>query len=252
MKRRRATLPRAAAAAYDVIHSRGITTPEQIDVEKLVADFWIKLRRAPIDNAEGRLLRAGSRGVVTVDVQAFLSEKWRFVIAHELGHFLLHEWREDLTCFPKKNATREDKSRSFLDEEAASGFASTLLMPDGMVRERYDGGATPMERATLLAKAFGVSLPMAALRMLDFTEEACAVAYVEAGVVGWCTATKAFGVNVGKRVEVGRMAGGGETRTVDIAAWGKAAKGVGRVYEQTVALTPFDASVTVLWHDAIG
>jgi IrrE N-terminal-like domain len=248
MKRRRAPLERAVTAARGVLSNRGIATPEEIDLAALLADFRIALRRAPIGNAEGRLVRAGRRGVITIDERSFDSEKWRFVLAHELGHFLLHVIRADLLCFPKKGAAREDKGRIFLDEQAASDFAAELLLPDAMVRERYDAAATPMDRARGLASTFGVSLPTAALRTLDFTEEPCAVAYVEAGVVEWCTATKAFGVAVPKKVNVATSEG---AREAAHGYWGEVAKGIGRVHEHTVALAPFDASVTMLWHERV-
>ncbi len=250
MNRRRAPFPRSVAAAREVLALRDIRTPEEIDLEALLDDFCVTLRRAPIGNAEGRLVRAGRRGVMTIDVRAFDSEKWRFVLAHELGHFLLHVDRDDLTCFPKRGATRDDKSRIFLDEEAASGFAAALLMPDEMVRERYDASVTPMERARRMASTFGVSLPTAALRVLDFTDEPCAVAYAEAGVVGWCTATKAFGVTVPKHARVEDSHGDGAVRAAEAATWGKVSGRVERVHSQTHVLSPFDATVTLLWHDA--
>ncbi len=251
MKRHRAPLALPAQAARDVLGLRGIGAPDEIDLEALIADFRITLRRDAIGYAEGRLVRCGRRGVMTIDELAFLSEKWRFVLAHELGHFLLHEHRLDLSCFPKRSATRDEKSRSFLDEEAASSFASVLLMPDEMVKARYERAESPMDRARRLASTFGVSLPTAALRVLDFTDEPCAVAYVERGVVAWCTAKRAFGVTVPKRAEL-RDCGdvGGAARVVGAGAWGRAVAGVERVCEQSVALAPFDASVTMLWHEA--
>jgi len=251
VKRHRPPFPSAAAAAREVLALRGIRTPDAIDLEALAADFRITLRRMAIGNAEGRLVRCGRRGVITIDELAFLSEKWRFVMAHELGHFLLHEHRLDLSCFPKKSATPEERSRSFLDEDAASGFASVLLLPDDMVNERLDRRASPMDRAKTLASAFGVSLPVAALRSFDFTDEACAVAYVEKGVVVWCTAKRAFGVTVPKRAE---MQGRGDAvegaRVVRAGEWGEAIAGVEKLYEESVVLAPFDAKVTMLWHEA--
>jgi len=248
MKRHRAPLARAVTAAREVLSNRGIATPDEIDLEALVADFRIAFRRAPIGNAEGRLVRAGRRGVMTIDERAFASERWRFVAAHELGHFVFHVLRSDLSCFRKKGATREERGRSFLDEEAASNFAAELLLPEAMVRERYDAAASPMERARAWASTFGVSLPTAALRTLDFTDAPCAVAYVEAGIIAWCTATKAFGVAVPKKGKVATVEG---AREAAHGGWGEVAEGIGRVHEHTVSLAPFDASVTMLWHEAV-
>ncbi len=253
MRRKRAPFPRSVQMADEVLRSRGIVSPEEIDLEALLADFRILFRRALIGNAEGRLVRSGRRGIVTVDELAFLSEKWRFVLAHELGHFLLHAHRYDLSCFPKRGATRDEKSRSWLDEEAASHFAGALLVPYWIALAYDDPRATPMERARTLAAVFGVSLPTAALRLLDFTEEACAVAYAEKGIVVWCTATPGFKVNVPNRAPLPAGHVVGQARRVRADTWGHpvgafGGAAVGALVEESVSLAPFDATVTMLWH----
>jgi Zn-dependent peptidase ImmA (M78 family) len=249
MRRRRAPFPRVVLAATEVLALRGIATPEELvaGLEDIAADLGVMVRRAAIGNAEGRLVRSGWRGVITIDESAYLSEKWRFVLAHELGHFLLHVMRQELLCFPKANATREDRSRSFLDEEGASGFGVELTQPGKMVRPRYDFGASPMQRARTIASVFHVSPVTAALRVLDFTDEPCAVVYAERGVVKWCTATNAFRVNVanGSRVPHG-------ARVVDASAWGRPSGGVTEVRADGVELAPFEASVGMVWHREAG
>jgi hypothetical protein len=251
MKRRRAPLARAVAAAQQVLEIRGVRTPEEIDLEAIAVDLGAQVRRGAIRNAEGRLVRSGRNGVITIDVLAYLSEKWRFVLAHEIGHILLHEYREKLDCFLKKTAPPEERSRSYLDEKAASDFGVELFLPTGMVRPRYDRAATPMDRARSLAACFGASPVTAALRTLDFTEEPCAVAYSEGGTVRWCTATRAFGVNVPDLARAPRAGGAGRARAVDAEVWGRACAGVEveALYEASVTLEPFDAMVTMLWHE---
>jgi Zn-dependent peptidase ImmA (M78 family) len=251
MIRRRAPFPRAELAAREVLAIRTIRTPEEIDLEAIIADHRITLRRDAIANAEGRLVRSGRRGVMTIDTSAFRSAKWRFVAAHELGHFLLHEYAEKLACFPKRDATREEKSRSFLDETAASNFGVELILPTEQVLPRCDRAASPLERARSLSSAFGVSLPTAALRTLDFTDEPCAVAYSERGVVSWCTATPAFGVNVPNESRVPDGAGAPTPRAVPARTWGRSGGRVDHVHEASVKLDPFDAIVTMLWHAPI-
>jgi len=249
MRRRRAPLLRAVLAAKEALALRGIRSPDEIDLEAIAADLRVDVRRRAIGNAEGRLVRSGRRGIISVDHSAYASEKWRFVLAHELGHFLLHEYVEELFCFPKKDATREEKSRSFLDEHAASSFGVELVLPEEMVRPRYDAGAPPMERARALAATFGISLPTTALRVLDFTDEPCAVAYSERGAVAWCTATKAFDVTVREDARLPEGARSGERRSVRAETWGRAAEGIEALIEESVKLEPFDAIVTILSHE---
>lgn len=263
MKRWRAPFERPVEEARHVLASRGIRSPEEIDLEALLDDFRIKLLRRPLGNAEGRLVRSGRRGVMVIDERAFESEKWRFVLGHELGHFILHVLRDEMACFPKGNATRDEKSRAFLDEEAASHFAVELLVPAAMLADRDDRSASLMERAQAIARVFGVSLPTAALRVLDFTDSPCAVAYVERGVIRWCTAKKGFGVNVKTRAPVREGAAAalvnrdrtldesGLHMRVDASAWGEDTMGVGVIREHAVGLPPFDAAIVVLEHEVI-
>jgi hypothetical protein len=146
-------LARAVVAAQEVLALRGIDSPEETDLFALADDHRIKVRRETIGNAEGRLVRSGRRGVMTIDRLAFASEKF---------------------------------------------------------------------------------------------------AYSERGVVRWCTAKRGFGVTVQKDARVPRDLATGRTRAVGAEAWGRARGGVGgveRLFEAAVDLAPFDAVVTMLWHE---
>jgi hypothetical protein len=241
------------AMAREALGLRRITTPCAIDLLALADDLRLFVRRAAIGNAEGRLVRSGRQGVVTIDLAAFLSEKWRFVLAHEIGHFLLHEHRYDLMCFPKAGASRADKSRTYLDEQGASDFAVELLMPRAMIDALRLAGVPLPVCVRILAETFGVSLPTAALRALELTEEPCAIAYSEAGRVAWCTATRAFGVDVAKGTRVPGVSGAREAyadgQVVAARAWGRATTGVNELRAHAMPIPGFDAVVTVLRHE---
>jgi Zn-dependent peptidase ImmA (M78 family) len=252
-------MARPAAMARETLGVRGIRDPRDLDLLALLDDHRIAFRRAPIGNAEARIVRSGRHAVITIDHGAFASEKWRFAGAHELGHYRLHEHLTELACFPKKDATRDERSRRFLDEEGASGFAVELLMPASMVAPRLDAAASPLERARALASTFGTSLPTSALRVLDFTDAPCAVVYSERGEIAWCTATRAFDVWVpdgcplpaGSRAGEAHAARGGVGAEHDVRAsvWGRTRGGIEAIREQSVAIPGFDAVITVLWHE---
>lgn len=78
------------------------------------------------------------------------SNRQRFTIAHEIGHFLLHKPSEkhvDITF--ARRAGRRNKM-----ENEADNFAANLLMPEKEVRERISAGESSLEK---LAALFGVS-----------------------------------------------------------------------------------------------
>ncbi|MGO9837234.1 MAG: ImmA/IrrE family metallo-endopeptidase, partial [Polyangiaceae bacterium] len=64
--------------------------PNEIDVELIANNHSLLVRRLPMQHEEGRLLRTRDHGIINVAEDAYRSNKWRFVVAHEVGHFLRH------------------------------------------------------------------------------------------------------------------------------------------------------------------
>ena len=82
--------PAATAAAKRLVDSLQIRSASEIEIELIAAHLNLHIKRSPLRHEEGRLLRAGGAGLIVVAEDAYGSFKWRFVIAHEIGHFLRH------------------------------------------------------------------------------------------------------------------------------------------------------------------
>ena len=120
----------ARTEAQALLVALDIVSPDEIDLELIAAYYNVMVRRRALSNCEGHMIRRGRSGVVVIADRAFESWKWRFVLAHELGHFLLHEELDQF--FLMTECTSEAHAmwyRTSGHEAQANAFASELLMP---------------------------------------------------------------------------------------------------------------------------
>ena len=127
--------PGSVSAARLVIADLQIRAAKEIDVDLIAAFHGILVRRSDLQHEEGRLLRAGSRGIINVDERAYSSNKWRFVVAHEIGHFLRHPSGDDFQACTKGDLSNYAGSGR---EPEANDFASELLMPKVLFEKLCD------------------------------------------------------------------------------------------------------------------
>ena len=96
-------------------------------------------------------------------------ERRRFTIAHELGHFVLHRAkRRTFNC--DKAAVHLSLESAGVIEREADEFASNLLMPGDVLRERITSQDVDLHLLSGLAKAFGVSFEALCIRFIKYTE----------------------------------------------------------------------------------
>ena len=82
-----------------------------------------------------------------------------FDVAHEIGHILLHNWREDLECI--------DKEEFKEIELQAHAFASAFLLPEDEFRKDVSPYATNLAYYTELKKTWKVSIAAMIRRAKD-------------------------------------------------------------------------------------
>jgi len=161
---------KAEKKAREVIAQLGQVAPP-IDVEAVATSLGVRVERADLgDDVSGVLVRRSGQAVIGVN-WAHHPNRQRFTIAHELGHFLLHEAG---TYIDKGTYARfrDEQSGSGTDweEVEANAFAAALLMPVSLVREEarrrpFD----PADDAALsaLAAAFAVSGQAMSIRLAN-------------------------------------------------------------------------------------
>ena len=180
---------RGKAAARAVLAYYGIDQVEQIKLRDITFDQELKVKQRLIRGAEGRLVRTGPKGVVTVNQAIREPGKKRFVIAHEFGHYKMHQEQALFSC---DEAAFMAWHRSRPQEVEANVFAAELLMPEAIFRKAAHGQKVRFETIKALADDFRVTLTAATLRyaMLDIVP--CAVIFSKDGKVAWYKCSESF------------------------------------------------------------
>src|SRR4051794_17856165 len=81
---------RARSVARDLRASTGIESPADLDLERLAAHLGVMVLWGPLAREEGHILHADRFAIARIDERLRGSPRGRFVVAHEIGHRLLH------------------------------------------------------------------------------------------------------------------------------------------------------------------
>jgi hypothetical protein len=107
-------------------------------------------------------------------------ERQRFTIAHELGHFVLHRASQASFLCDKESVYAGIDGLKQIEREA-DDFASNLLMPGDMLRDRITGKRIDFHLIGELAHEFGVSLESMSIRIIKYTEQRAMLVYWDHG-----------------------------------------------------------------------
>ena len=100
------------------------------------------------------------------------SNRQRFTVAHELGHYVLHRHLRDLFIDDTLTFYRDEASSEgeYLQEIQANSFAAELLMPRGMLKEILTTQKIDIhdqDNISSLASKFGVSEQSLTYRLIN-------------------------------------------------------------------------------------
>jgi hypothetical protein len=183
--------PRACAEALRLLEECRITRPDEIDLEKIAAANGAEIVYEDLEGATASVLRLGDVARIRISTRIDDIGWCRFSTAHEIGHMRLgHEIPEgddaiERICKPF------DKSRSPSEREA-SVFASEIVMPEHMVKPYCAVPHVTLAPAREIADVFTTSLLASAMRLVELTDESCAVAYSVNGRVRWIKPSATF------------------------------------------------------------
>jgi len=241
----------AAAAARALLKELCIADPAEIVLEDIAMTRGVYVIAGGLFGAEARLVRGHGRGIVRVkDMPGELGRK-RFAVAHEIGHWVLHDGVSQLSL-----CTTEDfiSYSSSPVELAANAFAGELLMPTSLFRPLCKEPDLKLIRT--LAERFNVSWTAASLRFTEECGQDCAVVFSKGGRVKWFRSSdsKRVFIKPGTEVSSNRVARAcstpDEMQPVNVDVWfpGWYRPGVIRiVQEQSVLLRRYETVMTLLW-----
>ena len=182
---------KAAARILDWLEAIGeLTLPINLDLVRQMLPTTpfgkgaVLLEPAPVTwgSSEGALVRNPDNpdewGIFYNDKAR--PERQRFTLAHELGHFVLHRnSHASFNCDKESIYTGADTLKQI--EREADEFASNLLMPGDLLRQRITGKWIDFHLLGDLAKEFGVSLEAMCIRLIKFTEQRAMLVYWDYG-----------------------------------------------------------------------
>jgi Zn-dependent peptidase ImmA (M78 family) len=172
---------KATGAAFRILRDLGFPHPREIDLRDLAMDRNVLVREGDMKGAEGRLLRKKTSGIIHIRKGITPEGRRRFTIAHELGHWELHENYSQFLCDAQD---MRDYGRSPLEVEA-NHFAAELLMPASHFRAACEKIEPSMGLIESLSAEFETTLTATAIRFADTTQRKVVVVWYEGGIIRW-------------------------------------------------------------------
>jgi hypothetical protein len=181
MANERISAIRIEREALELLDTYSITEPG-FDVEDLAAAERLEVRRGELENIDAWLLRLpGGGGIIRVK-DSPESGRFRFSVAHELGHWRMHPaLSQGFLCTA---ADMVDYSRT-TEEIEANLFAIDLLMPKPWIPKevfRRDPDFSVVEN---LARDFRATLTAATRRYVELATHAVVMVFSQDGIVQW-------------------------------------------------------------------
>lgn len=166
---RRARYGRIERMVDELLDADGIGDAPPVPVEAMIHRRGISLQKGDLEDVSGLLVRDGSSSIIGVN-GSHPAVRQRFTIAHEFGHFLLHEGIVEHVDHGYRVNYRNDESSLARDVEEieANFFAASLLMPKRMLDAC--GGVDAIDddqRVKQLATRFNVSAHAMSLRLAN-------------------------------------------------------------------------------------
>lgn len=246
----------AAAEAEQIWRLYGFASPRDLVLEDLAYAMGVLVVDGPLDSAEARLVRSGRRGLIRIRDGISNVGRRRFTIAHELGHWVLHEKHSQVVACTNKDLLVAYHASP--EESDANVFGSTLLMPRDLFDERARGREILWGTVRELAHYFGTSLTATAVRLIDLTADYGALVVSENGRITWWKVSApfrdAFRVQARSKVPPGSVAatlfeGGthpGEPIEQSLDRWSHVDGAEGEVMEDTLFLDHYGVALSLV------
>lgn len=248
-------LLRAQGAAFKLAREYGFAHPRDIRLEDIAMDRGVLVIVGGVAGCEARLVRKGKKGIIRVSNRIPEVGRQRFAIAHDLGHWELHDSTQWFVC---SVADLRDYERSPVETEANT-FASELLMPSQFIRPRCEKAVPSLQLIQSLAEDFNVSLTAAGIRFVRESRHDCVlVASKGREIRWWVRKTDRYGVWFRSRQPIHQQSLAwyafdgeplaGEMEQVPTEAWFPELPDniEFEVFEQSMKLGSYDAVLTLL------
>jgi hypothetical protein len=216
------------------------------------------------DGARAQLIDSGNRRFIVLSDQLTTAHSRRWVMAHEIGHFVLEHAPNPSTVLCPSTGSRGGRAlRRCQIEEEADLFALHLLLPTDELASLCDALPMTLEAPMQLARRRRVPICAAAFRITEVSWRICALVVSEGGRIRMASpsfrwlALYGRGLRFGQQVSpvsvAARLVHGGRSmppRLVPASAWisGQARGGHDQItlQEHSIWVKDCDSVVTML------
>lgn len=244
----------ARAAARRELQLRRIEAVDEIDVEAIANYHQIFVVEGGLDGAEGRSVTGAGAGIIRIRDDIKQVERRRFVIAHEIGHCILHKTGSVRPCSEGDLYRYEEGNR----EAEANWFAAELLMPGRLFGPHCNVPKPGFDAVKKIARVFQTTLTATAIRFVQLSAERCALAWSESGRVKWVVHSPDFPRWVEREHPLNSYSHAADVfkkkrfpigfQPVPQSAWlDQRVLGGRDVMEETLAFTGLGAALSMLW-----
>src|SRR5690606_34668927 len=192
---------RGSVRAKELLEEIGFDDISDLSMDLLVSGLGATLIMEPLKNSDGKIVRGNSKTLIKVNSEIPYEEKIRFTIAHEVGHFLLHN-KLDLEIHNDNSNTlnwfksTEQQAKKGLQEWEANDFASELLMPEKAFRKFIENKKFSPNLIKEIASHFKTSLTSVAYRLVSLNIYPLFIVSIHNRKVSYWNLSKNFWVKV--------------------------------------------------------
>ncbi|MBX3720728.1 MAG: ImmA/IrrE family metallo-endopeptidase [Turneriella sp.] len=190
---------RAIAAAQHVLAKLRITDPSQIQIEEIAYLENVLTTEKEISGSEGRLVSRNGKAILTVKANLHAARR-RFVIAHEVGHHVLHS-EMGLNLCESADFIGYHKTRP--QESEANVFASEILMPSFLWKSDTINGEPSWHVVENYASYFSTSFTATCIKYINMFKSPVTLICSENGKIKWFfpnVSCRYFHKNIGESI----------------------------------------------------
>lgn len=180
--------------AKEILELIGFDEITALPIKDLLAGFDIIYIEEILNGSDGVIIRGKSKTIIKVDASISTLQRKRFVAAHELGHFFLHdklEFHLDDEKTLSWNRLEEVHKRGKQEIEA-NDFAGELLMPERVFRDFLAKKSFGPHLIKETSERFNTSITSVIFKMLTLNIAPFFVVFTTDGIVQYWRRTDDF------------------------------------------------------------
>ncbi len=235
-----------------------IDFPGQLELFSILGSYQIAAKEKVLKSSLAKILIRGNNAIITVNSESTNEHRKRFSIAHELGHYFLHQDLKSLFEDTEESCVHRYNNKGL--EKEADQFAAEFLMPREIFKSSILGSKYTAPNFYLvkeLSDIFNVSLSAAAIRLFSMNIYSGAIVVAVENVIRWFSSDGGFPfyVNTNRALNPSCLAGrffkngqvSEESETMDAQVWFPRVSGDRLIEEHTIYLPRWNMTYSLLW-----